>query len=62
MQRRWNSSFSFYFFWLRVWKGRLESYRMTDEEASSGMGKTEASSILAAMHHGMWMVEGQQAG
>jgi len=40
----------------------LESYRMTDEEASSGMGKTEASSILAAMHHGMWMVEGQQAG
>jgi hypothetical protein len=32
---------------------------MTDEEASSGMGKTEASSILAAMHHGMWMVEGK---
>jgi len=42
--------------------GVLESYRMTDEEASSGMGKTEASSILVAMHHGMWMVEGQASG
>jgi len=35
---------------------------MTDEEASSGMGKTEASSILAAMYHGMWMVEDQASG
>jgi len=35
---------------------------MTDEEASSGMRETEASSILAAMHHGMWMVEGQVSG
>lgn len=32
---------------------------MTDEEAAKGRGKTEASSILVAMHHGMWMAEGK---
>jgi hypothetical protein len=36
-----------------VGKGRLEAYRMTDEEAAGGAGRTEASSILVAMHHGM---------
>lgn len=40
-------------------KGRLEAYGMTDEEAAGGAGRTEASSILVAMHHGMWMVEGR---
>jgi hypothetical protein len=34
-------------------RGRLEAYRMTDEEAARGTGRTEASSILVAMHHGM---------
>ena len=29
---------------------------MTDERAPRVRGKTEASSILVAMHHGMWMV------